>query len=62
MARSLPLPLPRTKTAAKTLVQQQADFTAEGSPPPGRVAKEVPVTSPVSVPVRRQGFTPAKRS
>jgi len=60
MARSLPLP--RTKTAAKTLVQQQADFTAEGSPPPGRVAKAVPVTSPVSVPARRQGSTPAKRS
>jgi hypothetical protein len=37
-----------------TLTQQQADFTAEGSPPPGKVATSVPVattkaTSPASV-------------
>jgi hypothetical protein len=39
------------RTAAKpaqkviTLTQQQADFTAEGSPPPGRVATSVPVAT-----------------
>ncbi len=32
------------KIKAKTLVQQQADFTAEGSPPPGKVSTEVPAT------------------
>jgi hypothetical protein len=29
----------------KTLAQQQADFTAEGSPPPGNVAGSTPVTA-----------------
>jgi hypothetical protein len=29
----------------KTLAQQQADFTAEGSPPPGNVAASIPVTA-----------------
>lgn len=29
----------------KTLAQQQADFTAEGSPPPGKVAASIPVTA-----------------
>lgn len=28
-----------------TLVQQQSDFTAEGSPPPGEVAVSGPVTA-----------------
>jgi hypothetical protein len=28
-----------------TLRQQQADFTAEGSPPPGKVATSVPVAT-----------------
>jgi hypothetical protein len=27
----------------KTIVQQHTDFTAEGSPPPGKVGTEVPV-------------------
>lgn len=29
----------------KSLAQQQADFTAEGSPPPGQVAGSLPVTA-----------------
>jgi hypothetical protein len=34
---------PRTpKARTPTLAQQQADFTAEGSPPPGNVATSVP--------------------
>jgi len=28
----------------KSLAQQNADFTAEGSPPPGRVSSEPPMT------------------
>jgi len=34
-----PAPLP------PTLAQQKSDFTAEGSPPPGKVAKTVPARS-----------------
>ena len=30
--------------ALPTLAQQKADFTAEGSPPPGKVSTEVPAT------------------
>jgi uncharacterized protein YjlB len=30
---------------AKTLVEQNSDFTAEGSPPPGKVATSTPVSS-----------------
>ena len=41
--------IPRPK--AKTLVQQQSDFTAEGSPPPGKVAPAVPATSDKLPPV-----------
>jgi hypothetical protein len=31
---------------AKTLAEQKVDFTAEGSPPPGKVATAIPVSSP----------------
>lgn len=46
MLRKSPAPPPHTKT----LDEQQSDFTAEGSPPPGKVgnnlpAADVPVTS-----------------
>ena len=41
MARPPYIPLPKAKTPA----QQEADFTAEGSPPPGKVANEVPATA-----------------
>lgn len=30
-----------------TLAQQKADFTAEGSPPPGKVATDLPATPSV---------------
>jgi len=37
---------PRTPvTATPTLAAQHADFTAEGSPPPGLVATAAPVTA-----------------
>ena len=40
------LHLPKiAKPKPKTLVQQNADFTAEGSPPPGKVATQVPAVS-----------------
>jgi len=42
MIRTAPPRTPKTRTP--TLAQQQADFTAEGSPPPGQVATAVPVT------------------
>jgi hypothetical protein len=32
--------------ASKTLAEQKADFTAEGSPPPGKVSTSLPVSSP----------------
>ncbi len=32
------------RSAARQLAQQKADFTAEGSPPTGLVATQVPVT------------------
>ena len=44
---------PRT-VLAKSLTQQQSDFTAEGSPPPGQVAKAGPVTP-------KKTATPASR-
>ena len=31
--------------AVAELAQQKSEFTAEGAPPPGRVALDVPVTS-----------------
>jgi hypothetical protein len=34
---------PKPKLKPKTIVQQHTDFTAEGSPPPGKVGAEVPV-------------------
>ena len=37
----LPNPVPKPKT----IVQQQTDFTAEGSPPPGKVATADPVVA-----------------
>ena len=38
-----------------TLAQQQSDFTAEGSPPPGKVADSDPVT------VRQTATLPAPK-
>jgi hypothetical protein len=33
---------PQRDSPPKTLAQQKADFTAEGSPPPGQVATQLP--------------------
>jgi hypothetical protein len=35
--------------AAPTLTQQKSDFTAEGSPPPGKVATSTPKRPPSKV-------------
>jgi hypothetical protein len=37
-------PAPTRAPKVSNLRQQQTDFTAEGSPPPGKVATSVPVT------------------
>jgi len=37
-----------TLPVAKTLAEQKSDFTAEGSPPPGKVSTSTPVGSPES--------------
>jgi hypothetical protein len=47
-----------TPVHPKTLVEQKTDFTAEGSPPPGKVTGSVPPVTPDSVPAAR---TPKKR-
>ncbi|MBT9594758.1 MAG: hypothetical protein IV094_02070 [Vitreoscilla sp.] len=39
-----PGPRPQRDRPPKTLAQQKADFTAEGSPPPGQVATSMPAT------------------
>ena len=38
------LTITKRTTASQRLAQQKSDFTAEGAPPPGRVAADVPVT------------------
>jgi hypothetical protein len=43
MMRAAPPRTPKARTP--TLAQQQTDFTAEGSPPPGKVATSVPDTA-----------------
>ncbi len=40
--RKLGGPVKKKTTSAQRLARQGTDFTAEGSPPPGRVATEVP--------------------
>lgn len=42
MTKPVVTPVP----AAKTLAEQKSDFTAEGSPPPGKVSTSTPVSSP----------------
>jgi hypothetical protein len=49
-----PGPRPKRDHPPKTLAQQKADFTAEGSPPPGQVATTLPATPGAS------GERPAK--
>ena len=40
----MPTPVPSPPAKVKDLAQQNTDFTSEGSPPPGNVAKTPPVT------------------
>ena len=40
----MPTPVPSPAAKVKDLAQQQTDFTSEGSPPPGNVAKTPPIT------------------
>jgi hypothetical protein len=35
---------------SKTLTEEKSDFTAEGSPPPGKVSTAVPATAPHTKP------------
>ena len=37
-------PAPTRAQKARSLTQQQTDFTSEGSPPPGKVATSAPVS------------------
>jgi hypothetical protein len=53
MIRTTRTQVPETTTP--TLAQQQVDFTAEGSPPPGHVATSAPLGAPQA---RKQ--TPAR--
>jgi hypothetical protein len=53
-------PLDTSLPVAKTLAEQKSDFTAEGSPPPGKVSTSMPLaestpakTSPPARPGRR---------
>jgi hypothetical protein len=41
----MPVRQSRRAPCLKSLDQQKSDFTAEGSPPPGKVATDVPETS-----------------
>ncbi|MDE2079910.1 MAG: hypothetical protein KGI90_01030 [Burkholderiales bacterium] len=50
MSKALPVAAPAVPPAPATLAEQQADFTAEGAPPPGLVSTRRP--APDSVPVR----------
>jgi hypothetical protein len=59
MIKRKPAPTPKPTT----LAQQQSDFTAEGSPPPGQVAASTPAVMgkkaaglpPAPVPLARKG-------
>jgi hypothetical protein len=42
---------PAQAVKPSTLAQQQSDFTAEGSPPPGHVAAAAPLTAKVTTAV-----------
>jgi len=58
----------KAPTPPLTLKQQKSDFTAEGSPPPGKVSTSTPITPPVSLAAtpagkpRQRAASPSKRS
>ena len=46
----MPSSAPNPAPVPPTLADQKADFTAEGSPPPGKVATTAPVTPAAAAP------------
>lgn len=44
---ALPTPIETPPPVPKTLAEQKSDFTAEGSPPPGKVSTGIPAAEPV---------------
>lgn len=54
--------VPATTPVPATLTEQKADFTAEGAPPPGKVATTPPVTTAAVAPVARAGPKPGPRA
>jgi hypothetical protein len=55
-------PPPTPKTEATGLAQQKADFTSEGSPPPGQVGTTVPVTAAAKKPASHHAAATASRA
>ena len=47
--------VPAPAPVPATLTEQKADFTAEGAPPPGKVATTPPVSKDAGVPVKHAG-------
>ena len=47
--------VPAAVPAPATLTEQKADFTAEGAPPPGKVATTPPVSKDAVAPVKHAG-------
>ena len=46
--------------APKALAQQQADFTAEGSPPPGKVGLTAPESTSAGTDAKQRALDPAR--
>ena len=53
-------PAAGTAPAAKGLTQQQADFTAEGAPPSGKVGLSAPESSSGSVDAKQRALDQAR--
>ena len=53
MPKHVVVPAPAPVPA--TLTEQKADFTAEGAPPPGKVATTPPVSKDAVAPVKHAG-------
>ena len=55
MPKHVVVPAPAPAPVPATLTEQKADFTAEGSPPPGKVATTPPVSKDAVKPVTHAG-------
>ena len=55
MPKHVVVPAPAPAPVPATLTEQKADFTAEGSPPPGKVATTPPVSKDAVTPVTHAG-------